>query len=78
VTIRFKIVAAPESSDDSKRFEDGTTGEYDDTPMADNDDQPKDTTTFPLARFFTPPPSTTNLEIRLDFQRAGAGKGPCR
>jgi len=130
VTIRLKIVTAPESSDSSKRFEDGTTEEStgdeqnedlraednarpqgnekltlpdppndkaanpantaqitqsaveqlldDDTPMEDHDDQPKDTTTFPLARLFTPPPSTTNLEIRLDFQRAGAGKGPCR
>jgi len=129
VTIRFKIVAAPESSDASKPLEDRALGEStteeqnedlkaEDTalhqdnerseppepqgdiavepaneaqitqqvaeqslageiPMEDDDEQPKDTTTFPLARLFKDPHSSAGLEIRLDFQRVGAGKGPC-
>jgi len=129
ITIRFKILAAPESGDVSEPFEERTAGEStsneqnetlmaedntfpqdnekvtlsdphtdtttnpttkaqitqptteqsldDGIPMEDNEDQPTDTTTFPLAHLFTPPPSTTPLEIRLDFQRIGAGKGPC-
>lgn len=101
ITIRFRIIAAPESSDASKLLEgkpsgESVVGEQNENPQSEiaadpataaqeqslddnilvDDEQPRDTTTFPLAQLFRDS-SSAGLEIRLDFQRAGAGKGPC-
>lgn len=101
VTIRFKLLSAPQSADHSEKAMARITGEASDDEMAEKPEEQEDAdmeekssdegeiteenpliedrpATYPLARFFEKPETSEGMEIRLVFQRSGAGStSPC-